>query len=245
MTDLTKALLGCALGDSLGLPYEALSNKKAKRLFKGRLRQCLFFGRGMVSDDTEHSALVILALRNSSTPEEFQKNMRSLLRRWLLTIPPGIGFGTLKAILKMWMGFKRTSTSSAGNGPLMRTAVLAVLMSESENIEEYIRINSELTHADKRVYETSLAFSRLIQKAGNGLTVKSLEEVRELTSSEEFGGILDNMIQSLNNNTCPQEFFESLGMSKGISGYCLHTFAGAVYPAIFYKGDFENCLLQI
>ena len=242
MTDLTKALLGCALGDSLGLPYEALSHKKAKRLFKGKLRQSLFCGRGMLSDDTEHSALVILALQKSSSPQEFRKYMRSLLRRWLLTIPPGIGFGTLKAILKMWLGLKNTSTSSAGNGPLMRTAVLAVLKSDSADFEDYIRVNAELTHADNRVFESSLVYSRLIQQAGSGLTAANLENVKKLTACEEFLEILDSMIVSLNNNTPPQDFFESLGMTKGISGYCLHTFAGAVYPAIYFKGDFEKTL---
>ncbi|MCM8542844.1 MAG: ADP-ribosylglycohydrolase family protein, partial [Lentisphaeraceae bacterium] len=106
MNTVERVLLGCALGDSLGLPYEGLSRKKVSRMMKGRLKQSLFFGRGMLSDDTEHSIFVIRAMENSNTVEGFSKKMRSQLRMWLLSVPPGIGLGTLKSILKMWMGFR-------------------------------------------------------------------------------------------------------------------------------------------
>ena len=47
-TDLERVLLGCALGDSLGLPFEGLSPKKCSRLLPKELRHTLFFGKGML-----------------------------------------------------------------------------------------------------------------------------------------------------------------------------------------------------
>jgi hypothetical protein len=47
-------LLGTAVGDAIGLPFEGLSRRRVQRLLREPLGHQLFFGRGMVSDDTEH-----------------------------------------------------------------------------------------------------------------------------------------------------------------------------------------------
>ena len=47
-------LVGTAVGDSLLLPSEGLSRKRIARRFKDPLCQGFVFGRGMISDDTDH-----------------------------------------------------------------------------------------------------------------------------------------------------------------------------------------------
>jgi ADP-ribosylglycohydrolase len=56
------SILGTAVGDALGLPYEGLPRHRAAKLFGPPDRHRLFFGRGMVSDDTEHTCMVAQAL---------------------------------------------------------------------------------------------------------------------------------------------------------------------------------------
>ena len=56
------ALLGCAVGDAIGLPYEGLSKRRGIRLLGAPDRHRFLFGRGMVSDDTEHTCMVAMAL---------------------------------------------------------------------------------------------------------------------------------------------------------------------------------------
>ena len=56
------AILGCAVGDALGLPYENLSRRRGVRLLGEPDRHRFLFGRGMVSDDTEHTCMVAQAL---------------------------------------------------------------------------------------------------------------------------------------------------------------------------------------
>lgn len=62
-----RVLLGTAVGDSIGLPTEGLSPKAIAHRWKGQWRQRLLFGRGMVSDDTEHTVFVGQCLCRPST----------------------------------------------------------------------------------------------------------------------------------------------------------------------------------
>ncbi|HZT40687.1 MAG TPA: ADP-ribosylglycohydrolase family protein [Chthonomonadaceae bacterium] len=64
--DFTDAVIGCllgtAVGDAIGLSYEGLTPRRQQRLFPDLERYHLLFGRGMVSDDTEHTCMVAQAL---------------------------------------------------------------------------------------------------------------------------------------------------------------------------------------
>ena len=74
---LTGALLGTAVGDALGLPREGLSRRRAERLYgSGPIRHRFLFGRGMLSDDTEHACMTAQALL--AAPEDEARFARSL-----------------------------------------------------------------------------------------------------------------------------------------------------------------------
>ena len=94
-------LLGTAVGDALGLPAEGISRGRIQRMWGGQWRHRFIFGRGMVSDDTEHTLFVaqaLLAYPDDAT--KFQRCLAWKLRLWLLGLPAGIGLATLKAILR-------------------------------------------------------------------------------------------------------------------------------------------------
>jgi ADP-ribosylglycohydrolase len=118
---LVGLLLGTAVGDALGLPREGMSARRAARMFGGApLRHRFFLGRGMVSDDTEHACMTAQALLASGGDAAgFARSLAWRLRGWILSAPAGIGFGTLRAILKLWIGFSPSASGvrSAGNGP--------------------------------------------------------------------------------------------------------------------------------
>ena len=95
-------ILGTAAGDALGLPAEGISPKRAGKLFKGRWQHRFVGGRGMVSDDTDHTVLVAQSiLKNPDSPELFAKALSRCLRWWLLSIPAGIGLATLRSIIRL------------------------------------------------------------------------------------------------------------------------------------------------
>jgi ADP-ribosylglycohydrolase len=125
-------LLGMAVGDSVGLPFEGLKAAKiARRLQGGPVRQSLLNGKGWISDDTETALLTLSALRQ---PGDLGCNMARLLRRWFWGIPPGVGLATVKSCLKMTVvGPKpRSGVNSAGNGGLMRALVVGVWAAEHD-----------------------------------------------------------------------------------------------------------------
>src|ERR1700757_4448141 len=91
-------LLGTAVGDSLGLPSEGLSRQRIRARWCGVWQHRFLFGRGMVSDDTEHTLFVAQALlAHPDDPIAFQRCLAWKLRLWLLGVPAGIGLATLKA----------------------------------------------------------------------------------------------------------------------------------------------------
>src|SRR5688572_3354564 len=126
---LLGCLLGGALGDSVGLWCEGISARRQFRLNPGPLRQRLLFGRGMVSDDTDHAVMTAQALVVSAgDPDRFLRSLAWRLRGWLLMLPAGIGSATLRAVVKLWLGVppSRSGVYSAGNGPCMRAPILGV-----------------------------------------------------------------------------------------------------------------------
>ena len=106
-SNILGCLLGTAVGDAVGLRREGLSRQRAMRMYGGSpLMPNLAFGWGFCSDDTEHTLMVgrpsrcQAAIRNS-----FELALAAQFRRWLLAMPAGIGFATLRACLKLLVGF--------------------------------------------------------------------------------------------------------------------------------------------
>lgn len=127
---MVHLLLGMAVGDSVGLPFEGLKAGKIARRLEGRsLRQSLFGGKGWISDDTETALLTLAALRMGG---DVGRNMARLLRRWFWGFPPGVGLATVKSCLKTSVLGARADSgvNSAGNGGLMRALVAGVWAAE-------------------------------------------------------------------------------------------------------------------
>src|SRR3954471_4814661 len=151
---LTSCLTGMAVGDALGLPHEGLSPRRARRRFPDVDRFHFLVGRGMFSDDTEHACMTGQALLYSGGDgPRFARSLAWRLRWWLVGCPPAIGLATLKACLKLWLGFgpNRSGVWSAGNGPCMRAPVLGVALENCpELIAEFVRRCTRITHTDPK-----------------------------------------------------------------------------------------------
>jgi hypothetical protein len=81
-------LLGTAVGDALGLPYENLSRRRQLRLCRDPGRYHFLFGRGMASDDTEHACLTAQALITSAGDiPGFRRDLGRRLRWWFAGLP--------------------------------------------------------------------------------------------------------------------------------------------------------------
>src|SRR5579862_5079690 len=90
--EFVGSLLGAAVGDAIGLPCEGLSKDRQLRLFPDIGHYLLLFGRGMVSDDSDHACMTAQSLIASGDDvDDFERRLAHELRSWLLTLPAGVG----------------------------------------------------------------------------------------------------------------------------------------------------------
>lgn len=157
------ALLGVALGDALGLPFEGLSTRRVARRFRRADRFRLVGRTGFVSDDTEQTALVAEALVGSRGDDALcLRRFRRSMVGWLARLPFGIGGATLRSCLRMMMGFRRPGVRSAGNGAAMRAGVIGVaLAAEPRRRRDLGRAIATLTHTDERAVDAALYVAEL------------------------------------------------------------------------------------
>ncbi len=246
------SLLGTAVGDSLGLPREGLSRRRAARLFGEDLRHRFLLGRGMVSDDTEHTCLVAQALLSApDDPDAFGRSLAWRLRGWVLGLPAGVGFGTLRAILKLWVGFPphRSGVHSAGNGPAMRAPILGVCLGDTPLLRDVVRVSTRVTHTDPKAEEGALAVALAAHhgsaRGADLETAAFLETLRAELKGEELLSALETAAEHLARGSSAATFADALGQAKGVSGYVNHTVPIALYCWLHAPDDFRAALSEV
>ncbi|MGE0710465.1 MAG: ADP-ribosylglycohydrolase family protein [Planctomycetota bacterium] len=246
------ALLGVAVGDALGLPREGLSPRRASRVFGDELRHALLPGRGMLSDDTEHTCMVGQALLSArGDAAAFGRSLAWRLRGWLLGLPAGVGFATLRALLKLWIGFPPTHSGvrSAGNGPAMRAPLLGACLGDTEALRAHVRASTRLTHTDPRAEEGALAVALAAHAAAETggapepgpFLASLLTELR----TPELRAALEAAAAHLERGDPPAEFARAQGLERGVTGYVVHTVPVALYGWLHHRGDFAAALSSV
>ena len=252
---IVGALLGTVVGDALGLPREGLSPRRARRMFGGApLRHRFFLGRGVGSDDTEHACMVAQALLAASdSPEHFARNLAWRLRGWLIGLPAGVGWATLRATVKLWLGFppSHSGVVSAGNGPAMRAPLLGVCFAEQpERLEAFVRASSRMTHRDARAEQGALAVAlAAAHGARRGLSGVDAEEMMREWAARIDEPLLREALVRLRaawerGATVP-EFAAELGLADGVSGYVMHTVPVVLYTWLRHGTDFQRAVEEI
>ena len=241
-------LLGTAVGDSLGLPSEGLSRQRIRARWCGVWQHRFLFGRGMVSDDTEHALFVAQALlAHPDDPMAFQSCLAWKLRLWLLGLPAGIGLATLKAILKLWVGISpsRSGVWSAGNGPAMRSAVIgAYFAGDPAKRRAFVSASTRLTHTDPKAVTAALAVAEAAAWAlnQNEPIEQWLTHLSGLGCDEEWLGICQSLADALASAKSVEDFADLLGLQKGVTGYAYHSVPVSIYAWLRHHNDFRTAL---
>ena len=239
-------LLGTAIGDAVGLRREGLSRRRALRLYGSTLMPCLILGRGYCSDDTEHTLMVGRALALSGENiNRFEAVFAGELKRWLLTIPAGIGFATLRACLKLLLGFgpNRSGVFSAGNGPAMRSAIIGVCAQDEDQLTNFVRASTRLTHTDSKAEEGARLVAqaaRLGIAAANQSPIEFLQAAASNANGSELRDSLDAAAQALRAGKSCGEFADSQGWARGVNGYVNQTVPAALYCWAASPNDFRE-----
>jgi len=250
---LAGILLGTAVGDALGLPAEGLSPARRRRLMPGPWRHRLLLGRGMLSDDTEHTLFVAQSLlRHPMDADAFQRRLAWHLRWWLAGLPAGIGRATARACLKLWVGFPAAACGvySAGNGPAMRSAILgAYFHNDRHAINAFVRASTALTHTHSRAFTGAMAVARTAAWAVEydptyPPPVDFLPGTLAGLAPDDpaWCELVDKLRIAHANQLLVAEFPALLGLDGGVTGYIYHTVPVALYAWLRHYGDFRATL---
>lgn len=245
-------LLGTALGDAIGLPFEGISKQRQSRLAPDLDGHRFLFGRGMISDDTEHACMTLQSVLDADgDPSRFQRALAWRLRWWFLALPAGVGLATLRASLKLWAGVPpdRSGVYSAGNGPAMRAPVLGVMC--AHDLRTWIRASTCMTHRDPMAEEGALAVAvaaHLAEEAKEepltpATFLAKVVPQLEGDAGDELAGRLKAMSDSVSRGESTEAFAEAQGLSRGVTGYMYHTVPVALHAWLSHQGDFREAVL--
>jgi len=248
------SLLGTAIGDALGLPYEGIAPTRAARMLGEPSRYRFFLGRGMVSDDTEHSCMVLQALIDSAGSDDaFAAHFARQLKRWFLTLPAGIGIATAKSCMKLLIGInpKRSGVFSAGNGPAMRSAILGAAIDDLDQLRRLVKTSTRITHTDPKAEQGALAVAlaaRTAKRNQNPNSSEYFKQLRELVAEEQAEEFLDQITaveKSLASSETTIEFTARQYGKRGVSGYTLRTVPAVLHAWLSHPTDYRTAITTI
>lgn len=238
MSGLT-ILRAMAVGDSLGLPYEGLRGRKNKKNWQ----QSFLAGWGITSDDTQHAVITYQALRESNgAPDLFRACLGRRLAVWFLCLPPGIGFATLRACVKLCLGIRapRSGVPSAGNGPAMRAPIIG--WEVEEQMEELVKISTLTTHTDPRALTGAMAVAKTMREfRANPNVEKSIlmGMWRGLAPDDQEWQML---LHAVRDAVSVDDLLARTKQTKGVGGYIYHTVPVCLYIAEKERGNFREAV---
>jgi ADP-ribosyl-[dinitrogen reductase] hydrolase len=243
-------LLGGAVGDALGLPAEGMSVERNARRWPGELRHRFLFGRGMMSDDTEHAAMTAQALIVAAGDvEKFRHCLAWKLRGWFLGLPAGVGLATARACVRLWFGVspERSGVYSAGNGPAMRSAVIGAAFAEDEaNRRRFVSASTRLTHTDPRAETAALAVAEAAAWAVRGESPETFQvRLSTLSGDVEWLRLCEQFAEGLSGGQSVRTFAGGLGLKSAVTGYAFHTVPVALYAWLRHRGDYRETIQNI
>ena len=222
---VVASVLGTAVGDALGLPFEGLPKRRVARMLgAGPLGHHFLLGRGMVSDDTEQSVFVVQSLFEcQGDVDRFQRSLARRLRIWVLLVPAGIGLATLKACGRLLVGVSpsRSGVPSAGNGAAMRSAVIGAWFgADLENLRRFTEASCRVTHTHPLAIEGALAVARAAAAASLG---------------EDIGAAARAEFKA-------PEWQKPPSSERGVSGFVVATVLAALGCVESHAGDFRGAV---
>ncbi len=245
-------ILGTAVGDALGLPFEGLTRGQLARLRQGRWRHRFLLGRGFVSDDTDHTLLVALSLTAAPRGrDDFERDLAWRLRGWLAGLPVGAGRATYLAVLRLWLGFGpgRSGIHSAGNGPAMRSAVIgAFFADDADRLGDFVAAGTLMTHTDPRALVGARAIALVAAlNTDDRPDVDTLNAALRSAGPDdvEWAGLCEAIESAAEAGLSVAEFAASLGLGEAVTGFINHTVPVAIHAWHTHWGDFEATVREV
>lgn len=236
------AIYGAIIGDIMGLRYEGVNKNYIK---KENICKKTFYNQ--YSDDTEHLIIMLKSLSETHDINEFNNHFSKSLQKWLFTLPYGIGKATIKSIIKSFFT-KNSGVKSTGNGALMRSGVIGLIIEEPKTIEKYVKANVKKTHISEESYLTSLIFANIINQIifnKENITKEYVINYLSSFNNKEIQKYTNLLETSLNNNITSNEFANLLTNNKSLNGYTIWTLFISLFVFLQNINNYDIGLKEI
>jgi ADP-ribosylglycohydrolase len=168
----------------------------------------------------------------------------------LAALPPAIGFGTLRALLRLWLGWPpvRSGVRSAGNGAVMRAPIIGAWLDDPERIGAFVAASTAITHRDPRAHAGALAVAITAHHAVRDREIDAgrvLAHVRACVADRELLAALDRVEAALAGERAPAELAAELGLHRGVTGYVHHTVPICLHAWLRCPRDFSRAVTDV
>ena len=235
------------VGDAVGLPQEGVR----PALIKSPDKRSIIGGWRMVSDDTEHSLITLLCVRDALTSSDPVKTFKIVLRKrlgdWILAMPASAGTATIKACLRSAAGMRSTASISPGNGPLMRVPAIAALVADPALRRQFTIISTAARHAGYSTVDYALAGMEAIVASSQGMSTAQWVAEWNLNHWNERNIINDNLsalAKSIARGEAASVYARSIIQKpeRGIPGTSFATLMIALKCWSLHENDFEGAI---
>ena len=262
LESIVGCLLGTAVGDALGLPYERLSRNRIYKSYTPIRGHSLILNKGMISDDTEHTCMVAQSLIVSGgDATKFAHYLAWRLRFWLLGFPAGIGLATLKSTLRLLIGFtpQESGVNSAGNGAAMRSSIIGVCYGDNPpKLLSLVKASTIITHNNPKAELGAIAVAVAAYLASRQSLVtpqnyyQTLQKfivnpATELPRSETvvFLKIMEKACMSAEKQESGVAFAAKLANNDGISSYMYDTVSTVIQVWLRNQDSYSEGIREI
>jgi len=243
---VTGSVLGLALGDALGAPFEFLRSRNVPDPLPAFEQEWLGRPPGSTTDDTAMARNLARSLAARNGFDAADLVARHL--EWFRSEPPDVGTLVGRVLRRAEHGEDASAAAqaiwsergpevSAGNGSVMYCAPLGLAYAHRpDELHELAPALSALTHYDGRCRTSCLAVTLAVAALARGEPAEdaaqsALTTVEDLDGGEELEFLV-----------------EAAGSSRAIDGpdqgFCLFT-AGVAFQALVRDGDAETELRRV
>lgn len=250
---IPATMLGLAIGDAAGQPFEGYSSSKiAREDWDGSFRAGCFsvpLKAGQWTDDTKMALCIAQSLVDKKGFD--LEDIACLYQNWVLSGDVrGIGVQTARSIYRMMDGEelkkcgrieldKRINTqfdeNLCGNGTVMRIAPLGLFFRyDLVKAIKYAKQESILTHDHKDAKDSSAAMAYMVASLANGM--HPIDSVHEAIAILDDGNVKNKLKEAIKLNDASASLEAS--KSIGVKGGCAHdTLGSAVFCWLRFSGD--------
>lgn len=244
------SILGLAIGDAMGMPFEGWYPDQIKHCWKDKVFQPAphrSLGPGQYTDDTLMAICHLKSLIDSGRmePEDTAQKFVQWFDSGNLR---GIGRSTAISMRRLKQGYSWQESGAkgefaAGNGGAMRIAAVGLFYhNDIPSLKEAVWQAVMITHSNTEAVAGATAVAYMVARAAK----RDLDPDTAIRDTREFVGdsaVSKNLAKAevlLKDNVKPEEALEILGTS----GYVVETVASAAFCFLFTPKDFKSAVVN-